>query len=235
MHPRGEISKKLFPIGFMVCGLLLASVPLSDAAQNPKGSTQTPSAEKSKENDKHNVDAAPTIEKTQSPKIDPSIDPSSTPKAESKGDSNKTVKADTGKKADPQSRLTPKPAKIVKPVGKKSAKPDHSDKGKANTELKKIDKNVKDVKEKSVKAEKSAKADEKLHEEVTATVTTESTIKVEEGTATPGVSLSPSPQPAGLSAEIEKSNGNKATLVVSGVKEGTKVKVVITNKDSKKK
>ena len=220
----------------MVCGLLLASASLSDAVQNSKGSTQTPGVEKSKENNNQSIDATPTMEKTESPKVDSSVSPSSSSKAESKADSKKTDKAQTGKKVDPQTKLTPRPSQSVKPAGKKSAQPVHGDKGKAKTEPKKIEKNVKEVKkEKNVRAEKSPKADEKLRKDLSATVIAEPTTKVEEGTATPDVALSPGPQPTGLTAEIEKSNGNKATLVVSGVNEGTKVKVVITSKDAKKK
>lgn len=112
---------------------------------------------------------------------------------------------------------------------------EQGDSSRAKADFKKNSKNTQDVsKEKNVKAEATLKADEKRPEKVKATATSEPVNKVEESTPTPDVT-SPSPQPTGLSAEIEKSNGNEATLVVSGVNEGTKVKVVITSKDSKKK
>lgn len=225
MHPRGEISKKFFPIGLMVCVLLLGAEP-TDAAQNSKDSTQSPTGEKSKKGDSQNVDATSTLEKTQSPKVDSSATPSSAPKAE---------KAGTEKRADPQTKVMRKPTKSPKPVPKKSAKSEQSDTGKAKVDLKKNSRNVKDVnKDKNVKEEKTPKANEKRPEKVMATVTSEPVNKAGEPTSPPGV-MSPSPEPTGLSAEIEKSDGNQATLVVSGVKEGTKVKVVITSKDAKKK
>lgn len=222
-------------MGLVVCGLLLASAPIGGAAQNPNGSTPAPSEEKSKETKNQSVDSAPTFAKTQSPKVDSSASPSSTPKAESKSDSNKTEKAGTGKKVDPHTMVSQKPTKSAKPMVKKSAKSEQSDTSKAKIEIKKNSKNTKDAnKEKNVKGETAPKADEKRPEKGKATTTSEPVNKVEESTPTPDVT-SPSPQPTGLSAEIEKSNGNEATLVVSGVNEGTKVKVVITSKDSKKK
>lgn len=225
MHPRGEINRKFFPIALTVCVLLLVAEP-ADAAQNSKDSTQSPTGEKSKKDSSQNVDATPTLEKTQSPKVDSSAPSSSTPKPE---------KAGIGQKVDPQTKVSQKPTKSPKSMPKKSAKSEQSDSGKAKADFKKNSKNVKDGnKEKNVKEEKTPKADEKRPEKVKATVTSEPVNKVEESTPTPDVT-SPSPQPTGLSAEIEKSNGNEATLVVSGVNEGTKVKVVITSKDSKKK
>lgn len=218
----------------MVCVLLLGADP-ADAAQNSKDSTQSPTGEKSKKGDSQNVDATPTLEKTQSPKVDSSASPSNTPKAELKSDPNKAEKAGTEKRADPQTKVTQKPTKSPKPVPKKSARSEQSDTGKAKIDLNKNPKNIKDInKDKNVKEEKTPKTDEKRPEKVMATVTSEAVNKVGEPTPTPVV-MSPSPGQTGLSAEIEKSDGNQATLVVSGVKEGTKVKVVITSKDAKKK
>ncbi|MDP1711198.1 MAG: hypothetical protein Q8K86_01905 [Candidatus Nanopelagicaceae bacterium] len=211
----------------MVCVLLLDSVPLADAAQNSNGSNQTPSTEKTKENKNQNVDSTPTLEKTQSSKVDSSATPSSTPKAD---------KANTGKEVDPQTKVPQKSAKSVKPARKKSAKSDQSDTGNAKTDFKKNSRDVKDGnKAKDLKEEKLPKTAEKRPEKVMATFTSEPVNKAEDSTPTPDVSVSPSSQTTGLSAEIEKSDGNRATLVVSGVKEGTKLKVVITSKDAKKK
>lgn len=210
----------------MVCVLLLVAEPLADATQNSKDSTQSPTGEKSKKGNSQNVDATPTFEKTQSPKVDSSATPSSTLKAE---------KAGTEKKVDPQTKVSQKPTKSPKPVAKKSPKSEQSGTGKAKTELKKNPKNIKDInKDKNVQEEKTPKANEKGPEKVMATVTSKVVNKSEEPTPTPDVK-SPSPEPTGLSAEIEKSDGDKATLVVSGVKEGTQVKVVIKSKDAKKK
>lgn len=158
--------------------------------------------------------------------VDTSATPSSTPKAD---------KAGIGEKVDPQTKVSQKPTKSPKPVPKKSAQSEQSDTGKAKADFKKNSRNIKDInKDKNVKEEKTPKANEKRPEKVEATVTSEPVNKADEPKSTPDV-MSPSPEPTGLSAEIEKSDGNKATLVVSGVKEGTKVKVVITSKDARKK
>jgi hypothetical protein len=209
----------------MVCVLLLIAEP-ADAAQNSRDSTQSPTGEKSKKGDSQNVDAKPTLEKSQSPKVDSSTTPSSTPNAE---------KAGTEKRVDPQTKVSQKPTKSPKPVPKKSAKSEQRDSGKAKVDFKKSSKTVKEVsKEKNVKGEKTPKANEKRPEKVMATVTSELVNKAVEPAPAPDV-MSPSPRPTGLSAEIEKSDGDKATLVVSGVKEGTQVKVIIKSQDAKRK
>jgi hypothetical protein len=226
-HPRGEINKKFFPIGFIVCALLLVPAPLAGAAPNSSGSSQTPSTEQSKEKNDQNVDSTPTLEKKRSAKAESSVTPSKTPKV---------YKAGTEKRDVPQSKISQKPTGSAKPVGKKITDSEKGGTGKSKSESKENPRTVKDAKrEKNSKEKKILKPVEKRPEKIMATATSEPVKSTEEPSPTPDVSLSPSPKPTGLSAEIEKSDGNNATLVVSGVKEGTKVKVVITDKDAKKK
>lgn len=223
----------------MVSGLLLASVPLSDAAQNSKDSTQSPNGQKNKDGNNQKDDATVTTQRrSDSPTSMPSIEAKETPNPAGAASSSPMPgqHVNSEKSVKPIEKSVKPREKSVKPRERKTPKPGKGENRSSKGDVKKITNGVKNIdKEKKAKVERNSRARLVRANKVSPTVSKEPALKEEVVVPTPSASPSPSSQPAELSAEIEKSNGNKATLVVSGVKEGTKVKVVITKKESKNK
>lgn len=193
-----------------------ASFEPAFAAGDSNKPTQSPSSERPKKEDNSKPTAAATTE----------VQPSTAAKpVESKAAENKP-----STEAKPEVKATSKPDfKSDKKPTSQSSKSNSGKNGKGNT------------KEGNIKADKTAGAEKGTKEVKSGSALPSSSPSQSDSSAKPSTSATtsatatPSSEPSAEHfVRIEKSEGNKATLIVSGQKIGSKIKITITSKGSKK-
>lgn len=208
---------------------LASFVPAFGAGDSNKP-TQSPSSEKPKKEDNSKPTAAATTEVQPSTAAKPvesktaEIKPTTEAKPEN---SNKADNgADTKKNAKPEIKATSKPeSKSTKKSASQSSKLKSGENGKGNT------------KEGNIKADKTTGAEKSTKDVKSDSSLPSPSPSQSDSSAKPSTSatLTPSSEPSAEHfVRIEKSEGNKATLIVSGPKIGSTIKITITSKGSKK-
>ena len=215
--PKKEDNSKPTPIATEVAPSTAAR-PVESKATESK-----PTAEAKPSESKASSEAKPSENKASSEAINSKEPkPENSNKADSGADAKKNTKPEVKETSKPESKSTKKSAS-------QSSKSNSGENGKGNAK----EGNAKEEKttgaEKSTKKVKSNSAPPSPSPSQRESSVRPSTTSTTSATATP--SSEPS---AERFVRIEKSKGNKATLIVSGPKIGSRIKIIITSKGSKK-